>query len=121
MKTVLCSVVFGVAALLTVCGGKAQDQHPGPGRGTGMTALPVLTATQQVGPRISACMYPGARPSTYDVVSHSCRGGASVCTAWVLMRSAEEMEMLTIGFDLTNPPVEATGPTCERPELPTSG
>lgn len=115
MKTAL-AASLGITALLTLTGAASEPMMVV----QGATLLPILTATQQVGTTISACMYPGAKPETYRVVSHSCRGGA-VCTAWVLMRSPEEMEMLTGGFDLTNPPVEATGPTCDRPVRQSTG
>ena len=113
MKAIFVSSIAGLAAIFSLTG--AMERTPPIVRGA--TMLPVLTATQKVGTTITACMYPGARPQTYDVVSASCRDGASVCTAWVLMRTPDEMEMLTAGFDLTNPPVEATGPTCELPEF----
>lgn len=110
MKTVLAASA-GLIALVTLTGAAPEPMRAA----QAATLLPVLTATQRVETTISACMYAGARPETYQVVFHSCRGGASQCTAWVLMRSPEEIEMLTAGFDLTNPPVEATGPTCDRP------
>lgn len=118
MKPAIHPAALGVAVLLTLTGAAPQKSGPVV---QGATQLPVLTATQRVGATISACMYPGAQPETYRVISHSCRGGASVCTAWVQMRTPDEMEMLTGDFDLTNPPVEATGPTCERPEFRPSG
>ena len=116
MKTTVAATV-GITALLTLTGAVPEPSMVR----QGAALLPVLTATQQVGTTISACMYPGAKPETYQVVSSSCRGGASVCTAWVLMRTPEEMELLTVGFDLTNPPVEATGPTCDRPLRQSTG
>jgi hypothetical protein len=117
MKAVLLSSITAVAALFALAG--AAPQETPAERGAPM--IPVLSATQEVGSTITACMYPGARPETYRVGAASCRDGASVCTVWVVMRTRDEREMLTGDFDLRNPPVEATGPTCPRPEFRPSG
>lgn len=82
--------------------------------------LPVITASQHVGETLTVCMYHGARPEQFRVVSASCRRGADHCTAFVALRSSED-QILIPGFDLLNPPVEATGSTCERPAQLTSG
>jgi len=116
MKAVLLSSIIAVVALALT--GAARQETP-PERGAPM--LPIFSTTREVGETITACMYPGARPETYRVGAASCRGDASVCTVWVVMRSRDEREMLTGGYDLRNPPVEATGPTCPRPEFRPSG
>lgn len=85
-----------------------------------VAAVPVLTASRTVGAALSVCMYPGARPQTYRVLSISCRGGAERCTAFVALGD-EEAEVLLAGYDLANPPVEATGSVCERPVFRSEG
>lgn len=83
-------------------------------------AIPVLTASRAVGAEMSVCMYPGARPQAYRVMSVSCQSGADRCTAFVALRG-DEAEILIAGYDLSNPPVEATGSVCERPAFRADG
>ena len=113
-------ILGGIALVLLTTGAMAQDGWPTAAAPANTTVLPVATATRQVGESISVCMYHGAHPQPYRVVAAVCRGGAEGCTAFVAVPNSEAA-ILTAGYDLTNPPVEATGPTCERPAFLPSG
>ena len=97
--------------LLTGSGKLVSDPATAGGE---ISTIPVLTASQEVGDVLTACMYPGARPEPFRVVTSSCRTGAEHCTAFVALRSEGDQTLLAT-FDILNPPVEATGPTCDRP------
>lgn len=75
--------------------------------------------TQTVGETLTMCMYRGARPHPYRVVTSTCRGGGSHCTAFIALND-EEAEMVLLTYDLDYPPVEASGPTCDQPGPPFS-
>ena len=104
-------LISSAAGLLLAAGSARTDDGAGAPE---ITTIPVLTAGTDVGQSLTVCMYHGARPEPFRVVSSSCRGGAGQCTAFVALRSADD-QVLLAGFDLLNPPVEATGPTCDRP------
>ena len=95
----------------------AQSVHP---KAAGIRAVPVRTATLTVGNTITVCMYGGARPSPYRVITATCRGGADFCTAWIEL-GEEEAEMVVTIYNLDFAPVEATGPVCDQPRPPASG
>ncbi len=82
--------------------------------------VPVRTVSQTVGQTLTVCMNRGARPSSHRVVTHSCRGGADYCTAWVELGD-EEANIVLATYDLGYAPVEATGATCDQPGPPPSG
>ncbi len=85
-----------------------------------ISTIPVLTASQEVGEFLTVCMYNRARPEPFRVVKASCRVGADHCTAFVALRREGDQNLLAT-FDMLNPPVEATGPTCDRPVWQSSG
>jgi len=82
--------------------------------------LPVLTARRVAQSELLVCMYPGSEPRLYSEVSRTCRGGSDRCTAFVSV-PASEATILTAGYDLTNPPVEATEATCDLPRFEPTG
>ena len=83
-------------------------------------AVPVVTLAGSSDESIIVCMYPGARPEPYRIVAKSCKGGASECTAFVALPRGTA-EMIVTGYDLSDPPREATGPECTRPEFISEG
>lgn len=117
LKSTLVVLASVGAGLLTAA---SSGHAEGGAVGSEITTIPVLTAGTEVGQMLTVCMHHGARPAPFRVVASSCRGGAAQCTAFVALRSAED-QVLLAGFDLLNPPVEATGPTCERPLFLPSG
>jgi len=116
LKTVL--TVAGALALLSIgTAPVAQSINP---EAAGIRAIPIRTATRTVGDTITVCMYGGARPSPYRVITATCRGGADFCTAWIEL-GEEEAEMVVTIYNLDYAPVEATGPICDQPRRPPSG
>ena len=106
------------AALLT--SGFALSEWPLGAAPAGAAVLPVLAKKGSDAPTISVCMYPGARPQSYSVLQRVCPGGADTCTAFVAVQQSEA-EILVAGYDISNPPVEATGSVCDRPVFIPSG
>ena len=117
----LATVLIAGGLSATASAGVSQSAFVPVSSPSDIKALPVLTADKDVGSVITVCMYPGARPEQFRVIGTSCQSDLDRCTAFVALRTAEEVEMLAGGFDLTDPPVEATGPTCDRPRQPTVG
>lgn len=111
-STALAGVVLG----LFLTGGA----EPGSDAGGQISTIPVVTTSQNVGKTLTVCMYPRARPEPFRVVRASCQSGADHCTAFVALRGEGDQNLL-VTFDLLNPPVEATGPTCDRPVWQSSG
>lgn len=113
-------VALGGVLLGMLLTGSAEPASEPEAASVEISTIPVLTASQDVGDVLTACMYPGARPEPFRVVTSSCRAGAEHCTAFVALRSEGDQTLLAT-FDILNPPVEATGPTCDRPISHPSG
>lgn len=114
-----CKFLMGGAAALLIVGAGSALSARTPIQPDQVRVIPIRTATQTVGQSITVCMYRGARPSSYRVVTSSCRGGADYCTAWIEL-GEEEAEVVVATYDLGFGPVEATGPTCDQPGKPPS-
>lgn len=113
---VLAVLAAGLGLLVAASSGLTADGA----ENSEVRAIPVLTKSREVGEVLAVCMYHGARPADFRVVSTSCREGAEQCTAFVALRSEGDLTLLA-GFDLMNPPVEADGPSCDRPAFLRSG
>lgn len=110
----------GAGVLVVLGAGTALAAREARSSATSITAVPVKTAGPTVGETVLVCMYRGARPGPYRVLSHACRRGADYCTAWIAL-GQEEAPIVLATYDLGFAPVEATGPTCDQPAPPPSG
>lgn len=116
LKVLRLAAAGGVVALLTTAAASPNDIWPRPVPADS-TVLPVLTTGwKEAGGSIRVCMYNRAQPREYPLMGSICRDGATGCTAFVAVPN-HEAEVLIAGYDLTNPPVEATGSVCDLPRF----
>lgn len=122
MDTVrLAALVIGGASIFVFTTGALSDEGwPWAPTPSDVVVLPVLTSSQNVGERISVCMNHGARQRSYRVMNSACRRGAEHCTAFVAVPIADAENFVPF-YDIANPPVEATGSTCDLPASNPSG
>lgn len=107
-------VIGGASILLLTTAGLSDEGWPWTPTPADVVVLPVLTSSQNVGEHIAVCMNHGARQRSYRVMNSACRRGAEHCTAFVAVPIADAENFVPF-YDITNPPVEATGPACDLP------